>query len=180
MQKTIILHAYLARWCFDQNLSAIKFYDAKLFYRIFITFNFSIFEFELFFENHFAFFGTFQAKNLRKKWNVINLVCEVVLQVFIVAYCDDKVPDLNSCLALLPPLASPTFQECFVCTFSWREIYRQFSRSRQLGGWRLFLGDFFSSLITVQKIWIVYVIFPLQIRMCKMAVIKMCKNLQHA
>ena len=36
------------------------------------------------------------------KWNVINLLLKSVFQVFIVALYHEKVPDLNSCLALLP------------------------------------------------------------------------------
>ena len=39
---------------------------------------------------------------MTKKWNVINLLLKGVFQVFIVALYHEKVPDLNSCLALLP------------------------------------------------------------------------------
>ena len=44
------------------------------------------------------------------EWNVIDLVWAGVLEVLIVALYHEKVPDSNSCLALLPPFASPSLQ----------------------------------------------------------------------
>ena len=43
-----------------------------------------------------------------QQWNVINLVWGGVFQFFILALYHEKVPDLNSCLALLTLLANPT------------------------------------------------------------------------
>jgi hypothetical protein len=44
------------------------------------------------------------------KWNVFNLGCDGVLQVFTVAFYHDKVPDLNAYLALWPLLASTSLR----------------------------------------------------------------------
>jgi hypothetical protein len=42
----------------------------------------------------------------KEKWNVINLVFVGDLKIFNVALCHDKVPDLNSYIALLPSVSS--------------------------------------------------------------------------
>ena len=55
--------------------------------------NFSIFEFEFVFENHFAFFGTFQAKNLTKMECYTPGLGRCYTN-FIGAYYHDKVSDL--------------------------------------------------------------------------------------